>query len=197
MKSLLAHAPGPVLLAVNKTDLVARQDLLPLLDRLNKQGDFAELVPVSARSHEGIDLLLGLITKRLPEGPALFGDTDGGNDAASRGVTAELVQELVQEKLFARLHQEVPYGCAVLVEAAGMDGAMARISAVIITERESHKPILIGAGGSMLKEVGQSAREDLETILGVKVYLKLWVKVEKDWRNREGLLTDLGYYTSG
>jgi GTP-binding protein Era len=193
MKSLLSRTRVPVLLAINKIDLVAKTDLLPLLERLETGSVFEELVPVSAKDGDGVGLLFNLIKKRLPEGPRLFDEAVGGRRMLSPG----LVQEVVQEKLFSRLWQEVPYGCAVLVESAELDGDLARISAVIITERESHKPILIGAGGSMLKEIGSAARVDLESLLGLKVFLKLLVKVEKDWRNRESLLGELGISTFG
>lgn len=190
MKALLRGARGPALLAVNKTDAVAKPGLLPLLERFSRMAAFAEVVPVSARDADGTDVLLRLIRERLPEGPPAFDSGPAGGD--DRAVAA-LVQEVVQEKLFDRVHREIPYGCAVMVEGVEREGGLIRVSATVITEREAHKPILIGKGGEMLRAVGTGARRELERQLQAKVFLKLWVKVEEDWRNREAILNDLGY----
>ena len=189
MRELLAQSRAPKLLALNKIDLLPKPALLPLLGRFNAMEKFEELVPVSALDADGTSLLLDLFRCRLPEGPALFDETSAGGGPADRAV----VQEVIQEKLFSRVHQEVPYACAVLVDEMEREGNLLRVSATIIAERESHKPIVIGAGGSMLKAIGTEARRELEEILGCRVFLKLWVKVEKDWRDRGSVLTDLGY----
>jgi len=188
LTKLLGRTKVPVLLVVNKIDLVPKPELLPLLERLNGLLTFKELVPISALHADGTSLLLDLIRQQLPEGPTWY---DGGS--AAPVADPALVQEVIQEKLFAQLHQEVPYGCAVLVEQVEREESLLRVEAMIVTERESHKPILIGGGGSRLKTIGTQARLELERLLGVKVFLKLWVKVEEDWRNREAVLADLGY----
>ncbi len=189
LKKLLAGNTKPALLVLNKADAVPKPALLPLLERFAPMAAFAELVPVSALTGDGVDLLLGLIRSRLPEGPRWYDAT-----AAERvAPVAGLVQEVVQEKLFERMHQEIPYGCAVQVESLEQDGGLLRIEAVILAERESHKPILIGAGGAMVKAVGTEARLELEKALGTKVFLALRVKVEEGWRDRDAVLADLGY----
>ena len=190
LRTLLRGVRTPALLALNKADLVPKPALLPLLEKFSGLGTFAELVPVSAAERDGTENLLALIRERLPEGKPAYGPESGPADDRT---VRELVQEVVQEKLFDRVHQEIPYGCAVLVEEVVREGRLLRVSAVVITERESHKPILIGKGGEMLRAVGTRARRELERLLGGKVFLKLWVKVEEDWRDRESVLSDLGY----
>jgi len=189
MKKLLAGNTHPALLIVNKVDAVPKPALLPLLERFGKMSEFKELVPVSALTQDGVDLVLKLVRDLLPEGPRWYDETSTERVSPVTG----LVQEIIQEKLFERMHQEIPYGCAVQVENVEQDGGLLRIDAVILAERESHKPLLIGARGSMIKEVGTEARLELEKVLGKKVYLALRVKVEEGWRDRDAVLADLGY----
>jgi GTP-binding protein Era len=178
----------PVLLVLNKVDRVRKPVLLPLMRRFHDAGGFAEIVPVSALHLDGTDLLLDLVRARLPEGPPWF--TAGEAEAAPM---AALVQEIVQERLFSNVHQEIPYGSAVLVDACALDGEMLRADATVLVDRDSHKGMVIGKGGSMIRIVGTEARLELERVLRRKVALKLNVKVEAGWRDREAVLTDLGY----
>ena len=189
MKRLLKGNTHPAILVVNKSDAVPKPALLPLMERYGTFSEFREIVPLSALREDGTAMLLGLVRALLPVGPRWY-------DAAS-ALRAEpesaLVQEVIQERMFERLHQEIPYGCAAQVESMEREGNLLRIEAVILVERNSHKPIMIGAGGSMIKQVGTEARLELERTLGCKVYLSLRVKVEEDWRDREAVLSDLGY----
>lgn len=183
------HREKPTLLILNKIDRVPKPDLLPLMASLGGAAAFVETVPVCASTGDGIPLLLDLVRARLPEGPRWYAE-----DPAVEGTPdASLVQEVVQEAIFARLRQEVPYGCAVLVERVERDGALLRAEAAVLVERDAHKGIVIGRGGSMLKDIGTAARVELEKLSGGKVFLGLRVKVEEDWRNREAVLRDLGY----
>jgi GTP-binding protein Era len=168
---------------------VPKPSLLPILERLTGEGLWAEVVPVSALSNDGVDLVRGLVRARLPEGPVWFEEEPADSAAPDHG----FIQEVIQESLFARLKQEIPYSCAVQVETVEVEGGLIRIEAAILAERESHKPILVGAGGAMVKAVGTEARQALEKAFGKKVYLSLRVRVVEDWRNRESILADLGY----
>ncbi len=188
-KLLKARPEGkPIFLILNKIDNVNKPVLLPLMERFHAAKQYAEIVPISALNGDGVELLPDLIRPHLPEGPAWF--TEGEAEAAP---DAALVQEIVQERLFSKMHQEIPYGCAVMVDTCTMDGEMLRADATILVDRDSHKGMVIGKGGSMIKMVGTEARMELERVLLKKVALKLNVKVEPGWRDREAVLSDLGY----
>lgn len=178
----------PKLLVLNKIDRVNPESLLPLIDRL-RQYSFKELIPVSALNGNNVEHLIETIYQYLPEGPYYFPP-----DQISDQPEQFLVGELIREKALFRLREEVPHSIAVEVEeyTERADGTL-YIRAVLYCERESQKGILIGKQGSMLKEIGRAAREEIELLFSTKVYLDLWVKVKEDWRNREGILRQLGF----
>ncbi|RMF72642.1 MAG: GTPase Era [Acidobacteria bacterium] len=179
-----------VIAVLNKLDLINRGKVLPMIEQVTGEWGCHEAVPVSAETGENCDRLLDVIVAHLPPGPPHF-PTDFRTDLDER----RLVEELVREKLLRELRQEVPHAIAVKVEELAVrDDGLAEVSATIFVERESQKGIVIGKGGERLKRVGSLAREELEFRWGRKVFLRLWVKVREDWRNRPGLLRDLGLY---
>ena len=185
----LKEIKTPVLLVINKVDLVKREELLPLIEQYSKLYDFAEVVPVSALTGDNVAKLLELIARYLPAGPQYYPE-----DMITDRPESFIMAELIREKVLELTSQEVPHSVAVVIEELKQrpNGVVA-VRALIYTERESQKGILIGKGGSMLKKIGQSAREEVENLLGSKIYLELWVKVKEDWRNREGQLRYFGY----
>lgn len=181
----------PVFLVVNKADRVHRDHLLPIIERYAELYDFAGIVPVSALNGDGVDHLVDAFAAVVPEGPALY-PADALTDLPERFIAAETVRE----KLFRSLTKELPYSIAVTIEQwrDRTEGAgCVDIEAVIHVERDSQKGIVIGKGGSMLKKVGTQARQDLERLLGTKVNLKLFVRVERSWTRAPGSLRKLGY----
>jgi GTP-binding protein Era len=196
-REVLARIPEGqrIVAAVNKVDLLKQQlDLLPYLERLHKERDFAAIVPVSARSGRNLDELLRVLAGLLPEGPAAY-PAEQLTDRDERFFAAEILRE----KLFLLLGDELPYRCDVSLESfkdeppKGRGKGLRRIEATIWIERESQKPIVIGAGGELLKRVSTAARRDMERLFGGKVYLGVWVKVKRDWTGDERLLRQLGY----
>ncbi len=185
----LSHVKTPVFLLINKTDLVEKQLLLPLIQAYNKLYNFAEIIPVSALLND-LCGLLDAILKRLPQGPKYFPD-DQLTDQPERFI----VSELIREKIFALTKEEIPYSTAVVIEEMKEEPDITRITAVIYVERDSQKGILIGKGGGMLKQIGTLARQDAEKLLGAKIFLQLWVKVKKAWREDENMLKNLGLVT--
>jgi GTP-binding protein Era len=179
----------PVFLAINKIDLVDRRSLLPLIDQASRTFSFQEILPVSALTGEGLDVLEKCISRSLPEGPPYFPE-DMVTDLSERF----LVGELIREKVFRLVSQEVPYGVAVTIETfkERQGKPLIDIQATIHVERTSQKGILIGKQGRMLKTIGQQAREDMEILLGTKVFLELWVRVEKDWSKNPKFLRKFG-----
>lgn len=179
----------PVFLVINKVDRCARSRLLEVIDVWRGQRDFAEIVPVSAKTGENTDRLLDLVVRRLPTGPACY-----PREMVTDRPAEFLMAELVREQVLALTAQEVPHTVAVVVEenAARPDGTR-YVRATVYTEKENQKAILVGHGGAMLKEVGTRARREMEAVFGHKFYLDLWVKVKDDWRNREALLEGFGY----
>ena len=179
----------PVVVGVNKIDAVPKARLLPLLERLAVLLPERELVPISARSGENVAELLKLVMAALPTGPALY-PSDDLTDQSERVIA----QEIVREQLFLQTHQEVPYATAVVVEefSERTDKAVLVIRAVIYVDRSSQRAIIIGERGSRLKEIGQRAREQLETFFGCKIFLELFVKVVKGWTNSSRILSELG-----
>jgi len=188
--SHLKRVERPVVVGLNKIDRIKKPLLLPLIQDLAGLGDFQALVPISALKGDGLEVLTEELLRRLPQGPALF-PADEVTDQPER----VLVAEMVREKAIRLTGQEVPYGLAVSVTEFSERPAkeMIYIRAVIYVEKESHKGIIIGAGGAKLKQIGQSARRDIEALLGVKVYLDLFVQTARGWTRQEGLVRKLGH----
>ncbi|MBW1989370.1 MAG: GTPase Era [Deltaproteobacteria bacterium] len=186
----LKRRNAPVILAPNKVDLVKKPDLLPLLDQWSRAYDFRDMVPISALEGDGVDELLDAVQKTLPAGPPYFPE-DMVSDAPERFIAAELIRE----KVFELTHQELPYSTAVTVEdwKETEDPPLVRIHAVIHVERGTQKRMVIGKQGAMIKQIGIRARRDLETMLGVKVHLELFVRVEKNWTKDPRAMRRLGY----
>jgi GTPase len=185
----LSKAKAPVFLAINKIDLIDRRNLLPLIDQASHSFPFQEILPISALTGEGLDVLEKCISQTLPEGPPYFPE-DMVTDLSERF----LVGVLIREKVFRLISQEVPYGVAVTIETfkEREDKPIIDIQATIHVERTSQKGILIGKQGKTLKAIGQQAREDMEILLGTKVFLELWVRVEKDWSKNPKFLRKFG-----
>ena len=186
--SRLRQAKRPALLAINKVDAVHKPRLLPLLEACARTRAFLECIPVSARTGEQMDVLLARIIAQLPEGPRWY-EPEQHTDQTAR----QLAAEFIREQALLATRQEVPHAVAVLIDQFEDRGRLIAIEATILVERPGQKAILIGRGGSQLKAIGQSARQQLERLLGRKVYLGLWVKIAEDWRRDEHLLRQLGY----
>ena len=184
----------PVVLVINKIDLVKKMQLLPLMDRLHTLHPFAAIVPLSARTGDGLALLTDEILQALPEGPALFPE-DTMTDCSERFIAAEIIRE----KIILLTRQEIPYATAVAVDTFKEDEQkqLIRIQATIHVEKDSQKGILIGKKGAMLKEIGTKARMDLEQFFAAKIYLELFVRVQKDWTQDEKMLKRFGYSQEG
>lgn len=179
----------PVLILLNKMDLVSKGKLLPLMERCAQLLPDKEIVPVSALKGEGIPLILDVVEKWLPEGAPFF--TEGEYTDQSERF---LASEIVREKVFLLTREEIPYGVAVTIDefAEKEDKNLIVISATIHTERDSHKGILIGKRGAMLKEIGQQAREELEGLLGCRIFLELFVRVDPNWTQNPHMLVEMG-----
>lgn len=188
MVQLVQGVETPVILVLNKIDLVEKESLLPLLAEWSKRGNFASIVPLSALEGSNTDRLKAEIFNYLPEGPQYYPE-DSVTDHPERFI----IGELIREKVLHRTRDEIPHSIAVEVEEIQDKETLVSIRAVIYVERDSQRGILIGKSGAMLKQIGSDARQDIEQMLGCKVFLELWVKVKKDWRNREGILRNLGY----
>lgn len=186
----LEKAKLPVILIINKIDMVEREKILKYIDTYRKIYDFDEIIPVSALRGTNLSDVIDSIYKYLPYGP-MFYDEDTVTDQPKR----QIVAEIVREKSLHALDEEVPHGIAVVIESMKdrKKGNMTDIEATIICERESHKGIIIGKGGAMLKKIGSNARYEIERLLECKVNLKLWVKVKKDWRDSDSLMKNFGY----
>lgn len=180
----------PVFLLINKIDLVQKSSLLPLIAEYSRLYDFAEIFPVSALHGDNVSGLSEAIVKRLPEGPQYFPE-DAVTDQPMRFIAAELVRE----KIFQLTYEEIPYSIAVGIEEfrEEKEKNVVFIRAVIFVDKDSQKGIVIGKGGAMLKKVGQLARGELEAIMGIKVFIELWVKVKSGWRGDDAVLRMLGY----
>lgn len=184
----LKKVKTPVILVINKIDTVKKEEILTFIDTYRKELDFAEIVPVSALKGDNTDTLIQCIMKYLPYGPAFY-DEDTITDQPMR----QIVAELIREKALRCLDEEIPHGVAVSVESMKYRKNICDIEATIVCERDSHKGIIIGKGGSMLKKIGSTARPDIEDLLEMQVNLQLWVKVKKDWRDSDFLLKNFGY----
>ena len=184
----LSKVKVPVILVVNKIDTVKREQLLVYIDAYRKLMDFAEIVPVSALKDDNTDTLIKLIMKYLPYGPAFY-DEDTITDQPMR----QIVAELIREKVLRSIDEEIPHGVAVTIESMKFSKKIVDIDATIICEKDSHKGIIIGKGGAMLKKIGSLARPEIEDLLEQHVNLQLWVKVKKDWRDSDYLIKNFGY----
>ena len=184
----LKKTKTPIILVINKTDTVNKEAILSFIDTYRKELDFQEIVPVSALKGENTDELVKCILKYLPYGPAFY-DEDTVTDQPMR----QIVAELIREKALRLLEDEIPHGIAVSIECMKDKGKICHIEATIVCERESHKGIIIGKGGQMLKKIGSAARPEIEDLLEMQVNLQLWVKVKKDWRDSDFLLKNFGY----
>jgi GTP-binding protein Era len=190
-RAVLALLPksAPVFLVANKSDRLTRRDeMLPFLERVAREHPFAEIVPASATKARNLDELLETLARYLPEQPALF-EPDALTDRSERFIAAEFVRE----KLFRRLGEELPYGCAVTIDRFEVDGRLRRIHAAIVVDKESHKAIVIGKAGEKLKAIATAARRDMERCFGGKVALEVWVKVRRGWTEDAAALRRLGY----
>lgn len=181
-------ASCPKLCAVNKIDAVHGRREVPQLVAAADLGGFDELVPVSAKTGRGIGMLLDLIVERLPEGPSVFPE----DEVTDQPVEIRLA-EIVREKALELARQELPHSIAVIVEEMGRERGLTRVEATVIVERESQKGIVIGKGGEVLKRIGTRARQEMEPLLGTKVFIELRVKVLKDWQRDPKALARLGF----
>jgi GTP-binding protein Era len=179
----------PKLLVINKIDLMPRAALLPILEECARELPGIEIVPVSAKTGDNIEELIRMLKSMIPAGPALMSEEEY-TDQTER----VLAEEIIREKIFLKLEREIPFSTAVAVEAFSEDPEkkLIKIAATIIVERDSHKGLVIGAGGLMLKEIGTAARLELEEILGWRVFLELRVKLERDWTRNPRKLSEMG-----
>ena len=186
----LSKIKTPIILVINKIDTVEEKDILEAIDTYKDVCEFAEIIPVSALKGKNTDDVIDSIYKYLDEGPMYF-DEDTITDQPERQICAELIRE----KALRLLSQEIPHGIAVVIERmkTRKNGNIVDVEAVIVCERESHKRIIIGKKGAMIKEIGTQARVEMENLLDMKVNLRLWVKVRKDWRDSDILLKNYGY----
>jgi GTP-binding protein Era len=185
----LKKVKTPVFLVMNKIDKIHPEALLPLIAQYKELHEFDEVVPISALQGNNIDTLLDVLSRYLPEGPQYY-PADQVTDHPEQFVCAELIRE----KILHQTREEVPHSIAVAIEDMRVqENGVVYIGAVIFVERDSQKGIVIGKQGALLKEVGKLARRDIELLLGSRVFLELWVKVKKDWRNQERMLKDLGF----
>jgi GTPase len=189
MAERLRQLKAPVWIVLNKIDLVSKGKLLPLMQRCAELLPEKEIVPLSALTGEGVPLILEMVEKWLPEGPRIFPEGEF-TDQTERFVTSELIRE----KVFLLTREEIPYGVAVTIDefTEKEEKNLIVITATIHTARDAHKPILIGKKGSMLKEIGKQAREELEVLLGCKIFLELFIRVDKDWTQNPYALTEMG-----
>lgn len=180
----------PIFLCINKIDSVSKEDVAKTIDKYKEELNFAEIIPISAYEGANVDALLKCIEKYLPEGPQFFPD-----DVLTDQPERQIVAEMIREKALHLLDKEIPHGIAVEIDTmkARPNGNVVDIEATIVCERDSHKRIIIGKQGTMIKDIGSKARYDMERLLGSKVYLTLWVKVKKNWRDSQFLLKNFGF----
>lgn len=185
----LASTSKPVILVVNKLDLIDKQQALPIIEKYTKHYNFAGVVPISALEHTNLDNLLEELRRYLPIGPQYYPE-----DAITDQPERLIVAELIREKVLHLTREEIPHAIAVDVdEMRKRDDDKILIRATIYVERDSQKGIVIGKNGSLLKKIGSLARRDIENLLGSKSYLDIWVKVKKDWRDKERILKEFGF----
>lgn len=182
----------PAVLVINKIDTVEKENLLAVIAAYTQAHQFEAVVPVSARTGDGLDILVEELKKMCFESPQLFPD-----GMVSDQPERQLIAEIIREKLLLNLDKEVPHGVAVEIELMKEENGVEHISAVIYCERKTHKGIIIGKSGAMLKKVGAEARPEIEELLGCKVFLQLWVKIKEDWRNHPAQIRNFGYSEEG
>ncbi|MBE1553720.1 GTPase Era [Sporosarcina limicola] len=187
---MLENTETPVFLVINKIDLVHPDDLFKIITTYTSEYNFAEIVPISAINGNNVERLMETLTKYLPEGPKYYPD-DQVTDHPERFI----ISELIREKVLHLTREEIPHSVAVVIEKIDREDSrnMVNVMATIIVDRDSQKGIVIGKKGALLKEIGTKARYDIEMLLGSKVFLELWVKVQKDWRNKPGQLKEFGF----
>lgn len=189
---LLKKSKTPVILVINKIDTVKKAEILPVISGYSREMDFAEIVPVSARTGEGLDELRKLIFDHLPEGEPFYDE-----DTVTTETEREIASEIIREKALRLLQEEVPHGIAVTIESMkrreSRKGEICDIEASIICEKNTHKAIVIGRGGEMIRKIGTTARKDIENMLQCRVNLKLWVKVRKGWKDNDLQMKSFGY----
>lgn len=187
----LKECKAPVFLAINKVDAVIKDNILEIIAVLKDRAEFKDIIPISALKNDGVKILLDEVAKTMPEGPQYFTE-----DIITDSTVKEICAEIIREKILLFTNEEVPHGTGIeiiIFKEPKKPGLSTLIEANIYCEKDSHKGILIGKQGSMLKRIGSSARHDIEKLTGTKVNLKLWVKVKEDWRNSAGILKELGY----
>jgi GTP-binding protein Era len=192
VRDLLKSAGRPVILGINKVDAVAKLKILPVIETYRQLLDFVEVVPISAMTGDGVDILAERLLAHLPEGERLYPE-EFLTDQPERFFVAEMVREQV----LRLTREEIPYSTGVVIDSFQEGESLVRIEASVIAERESQKGILIGRGGSMLKTIGTAARKEIEEFLGTKVYLGLFVKVREKWREDAGILEQMGLAPAG
>ena len=178
----------PAILVINKIDLIKKEDLLPMIADFSSMNDFEDIIPISAKEEDGVGNLLSVIKHYLKPGP-MFYDEDTVTDQPEKAIAAEIIRE----KLLWLLEEEVPHGIAIEITRMHEKPRITEIHATIYCEKKTHKGIIIGKNGEMLKRIGTHAREDIEKMLDKKVYLQLWVKIKTDWRNSDFLIKNFGY----
>ncbi|AET70387.1 GTP-binding protein Era [Desulfosporosinus orientis DSM 765] len=186
--AMLKQTKTPCVLALNKVDLLNKEQLMRKVQQFSQMADFKAIVPISAKTGENTDELLNVIFNQLSSGPMYYPE-DEVTDQPERFIMAELVRE----KVLQLTHDEIPHSIAVVIEEVQEKKTLVKVRALVVVERESQKGIIIGSGGKQLKEIGRLARQDIEALLGSPVFLELWVKVKKDWRNRLDSLRNYGY----
>lgn len=178
----------PAILVINKVDAVKKEDLLPIIADYSSLHEFSSIIPLSAKTGDGAELLLKDIEDLLPEGPMFYYE-----DMVTDQPEKQIAAEIIREKMLWLLDKEVPHGIAIEIEKMQELSDITKIYAVIYCEKGSHKGIVIGKNGEMLKKIGQKARADIEEMLDKKVYLELWVRVKNDWRNSDRMIKNFGY----
>lgn len=178
----------PCILVINKVDLVKKENLLPLIADFSSINNFDAIIPISAKENDGVEQLMESITEYLEEGP-MFYDEDTVTDQPEKAIAAEIIRE----KMLWLLDKEIPHGIAIEITKMREKEKVTEINATIYCEKKSHKGIIIGKNGEMLKKIGTLARGDIEKMLDKKVYLELWVKIKTDWRNSDFLIKNFGY----
>lgn len=178
----------PCILVINKIDMVKKENLLPMIADFSSINHFDDIIPISAKDNDGVQTLLSTITQYIDEGP-MFYDEDMVTDQPEKAIAAEIIRE----KMLWLLDKEVPHGIAIEITRMKEQDKLTSINATIYCERKSHKGIIIGKNGEMLKKIGTLARSDIEKMLGRKVYLELWVRIKNDWRNSDFLIRNFGY----
>lgn len=178
----------PCILVINKVDAVKKEDLLPMIADYSSINDFEAIIPISAKENDGVDSIVETISEYMEEGP-MFYDEDMVTDQPEKAIAAEIIRE----KMLWSLDKEVPHGIAIEITKMKEKNKITEIFATIYCERKSHKGIIIGKNGDMLKRIGTMARADIEKMLDKKVYLELWVKIKTDWRNSDFLIKNFGY----